>query len=35
MTDQDNTNEAELVARVDGLLSHVWMVRAFLKQRAE
>lgn len=35
MTDQDNTNEAELVARVDGLLSHVWMVRAFLKHCEE
>ena len=35
MTDQDNNNEAELVACIDGLLSHVWMVRAFLKHCEE
>ena len=35
MTDQDNNNDADRVARIDGLLSHVWMVRAFLKHCEE
>jgi len=35
MTDQDNSNDAEQVARIDELLSHVWMVRAFLKHCEE
>jgi cob(I)alamin adenosyltransferase len=35
MTDQDNNNDAELVARIDALLSHVWMVRAFVKHCEE
>ena len=30
-----DSNEAEQVARIDGLLSHVWMVRAFLKHCEE
>ncbi len=35
MTEQDDNHEAELVARIDALLSHVWMVRAFLKHCEE
>ena len=35
MTEQDNNDDAEQVARIDLLLSHVWMVRAFLKHCEE
>ncbi len=35
MTEKDDNNDAEQVARIDLLLSHVWMVRAFLKHCEE
>jgi cob(I)alamin adenosyltransferase len=36
MTEQDESkSEAAQVIRIDGLLSHVWMVRAFLKHCEE
>ena len=34
-TNPDTTNLAETVTRIDLLLSHVWMVRAFIKHSEE
>jgi cob(I)alamin adenosyltransferase len=35
MAEKEENNDADLVARIDALLSHVWMVRAFLKHCEE